>query len=582
MRSLMAVAALAAIATIGTPAVLHADPADRVARASYTSGQVWMRHGTEQEWMQLVINYPLTSGDQLWTDAGARTEVRLGSAALRLGEQTGLNVDGLESDGVRLTLAQGTLGMNVKSLDANDHLTVSTGLGTVDIMRVGSYRLDIDSAGTDLEVTVRSGAVVVTAASGTFQVNAGQTARVTGQPNPSQDIHEAPGFDAFDSWNADRDRLENTSGSSQYVSTYMTGYEDLDRYGSWQQTPDYGAVWVPAAVAPGWAPYRFGYWAWVSPWGWTWIDQAPWGFAPFHYGRWAYWGGRWVWAPGVRVVRPVYAPALVAFVGGNGWSVSAGFGPGGGVAWFPLAPGEPWVPSYHASPAYIKRVNVTNVNITNVNVTNINVTNYNYRNRNVTGAVTAVSHDDFVAGRAKHGAPTVLHEAQLKGTTVVADAPPVAPRPKNEVARGETKPASWQPYRVPAAAPRPDAQPQVEAHPVSNRPATRVPMPQPAAPENPAVKQERQLDAQHVREHAQLAEKQDSERRATPPDQQAAVRQRQEQEQQQMEARHQTQLNALPPRPATPATAPRQHEKPPAPPNVEKKASKKDEKPPKP
>lgn len=157
----------------------------------------------------------------------------------------------------------------------------------------------------------------------------------------------------------------------------MVGYEELDAYGAWQTAPEYGAVWVPRVEA-GWAPYHDGRWVWRDPWGWTWIDAAPWGFAPFHYGRWAYWGNRWVWAPGRIVRRPVYAPALVAFVGGAHWGVSVGVGGGGGgVGWFPLAPNEPWVPGYRVSPTYVRNVNVTNV--TNVtNITNVNVTNIRY------------------------------------------------------------------------------------------------------------------------------------------------------------------------------------------------------------
>src|SRR5207245_7824657 len=107
--------------------------------------------------------------------------------------------------------------------------------------------------------------------------------------------------------------------------------------------------------------------------------------------------GGWVPGPGVAVVvgaprravvRPVYAPALVAFVGGSHWSASLSIGGGGGVAWFPLGPREVYVPPYRVSPTYVNRVNVTNVtNITNVT----NVTNVRYVNQSVPGAVTAVS-----------------------------------------------------------------------------------------------------------------------------------------------------------------------------------------------
>ena len=166
--------------------------------------------------------------------------------------------------------------------------------------------------------------------------------------------------------------------STRYVPEEMTGYEDLDQYGAWRTAPDYGAVWVPTAVPAGWAPYRSGHWVWVSPWGWTWVDSAPWGFAPFHYGRWVWLGNHWAWAPGRRIARPVYAPALVAFIGGSNFSVSVGVGSAPAVGWVPLGWREPYRPWYRASHAHVRNVNVTHVtNVTNItnNVTNVRLVN---------------------------------------------------------------------------------------------------------------------------------------------------------------------------------------------------------------
>jgi len=180
-------------------------------------------------------------------------------------------------------------------------------------------------------------------------------------------------------------------------------------------------------VATGWAPYRYGHWAWVEPWGWTWIDDAAWGFAPFHYGRWVYVGGGWAWVPGHVVARPVYAPALVVFVGGHNWSIAIGAGGGGGVAWFPLAPEEPYVPAYHVSNTYIRNVNVTNVNVTNINVTNVNVTNLNYRNRGAPDAVTVVSHETFVRSRPVNRSVIVVPRDRLEQALVVGSTARIVP-----------------------------------------------------------------------------------------------------------------------------------------------------------
>ena len=181
----------------------------------------------------------------------------------------------------------------------------------------------------------------------------------------------------------------------------MIGYSDLDEYGTWRDVQGYGNVWVPTRVDTGWAPYQYGRWAWVEPWGWTWIDDQPWGFAPFHYGRWAYLSSRWCWVPGPVAVRAVYSPALVAFVGGNGFSISIGGGPVTGVAWFPLGVGDVYRPPYQVSQTYFTNINITNTVINRTYVTqawNNPRMEVRYRNRDVVNAVTAVPTNVFASG----------------------------------------------------------------------------------------------------------------------------------------------------------------------------------------
>ena len=155
----------------------------------------------------------------------------------------------------------------------------------------------------------------------------------------------------------------------------MTGVEELSSYGSWTTLPRYGAVWFPRSVPADWAPYRTGRWVWIEPWGWNWVDDEPWGFAPFHYGRWTRIERRWAWVPGRYVPQPVYAPALVAFIPPPAIEAAvpvdiADAGPP--VGWFPLAPDEIYWPSYTRDPAYIRNVNITNVSVTKItNVTNV-------------------------------------------------------------------------------------------------------------------------------------------------------------------------------------------------------------------
>jgi hypothetical protein len=172
--------------------------------------------------------------------------------------------------------------------------------------------------------------------------------------------HQALNKDAFTQWLLGQARTDTSEGlaSQQYVSPEMTGVEDLDRNGRWEQDSEYGNVWFPTQVASGWEPYRDGRWMWTRHWGWSWVDDAPWGFAPFHYGRWVVLRGRWCWTPGHYVARPVYAPALVVWRQTPGVSINVSVRqPPPRGAWSPLPAKEVFVPNYRHSGDYANRVN---------------------------------------------------------------------------------------------------------------------------------------------------------------------------------------------------------------------------------
>jgi len=421
----MILLAAAVIAVAQPPA---ADPPSRVVRLNYIQGPVSFRPGSVDEWTNATLNYPLYNGDHLWADMGAQAELHIGSTAIRMGQQTALAVLNLDDRMVQLSLTGGLLNIHLRTLGEGESFEVDTPNAAVTLLRGGDYRFQVDEGNSLTVLTVNGGDAEVTAGGRAVAVHPRQSARLTGaDAGFSSEITIAAGFDSFDRWCQDRDRREEQSQSARYVGREMNGYEDLDSHGVWTQAPEYGWVWRPTVVAAGWAPYRFGHWVWVEPWGWTWVDDAPWGFAPFHYGRWAMYGGAWVWMPGTMVARPVYAPALVAFVVGGGFSVAMSFGGGAGVAWFPLGPHEIYHPAYHVSPVYVQQVNVTHVNVTNVNVTNVNVTNVRYVNQNVSGAVTAVPQSAFVGARPVNTAAVAVPANAMARAQVVGTAAPVAP-----------------------------------------------------------------------------------------------------------------------------------------------------------
>jgi hypothetical protein len=440
--------AFGCLSIFSTAAVADDDPPWRVARLNYVQGSVSFQPAGENEWVQANPNRPLTTGDNLWADRDSRGELHIDSTAIRLSGETGISFLNIDDHAVQIQLAQGTLNVRLRELDGGDAFEIDTPNLAFTLLRPGEYRVDVDPDGNATIITVREGEGEATGGGTNYHLNSGERTRFSGTDLLTYDRGRVGFPDGFDQWCHSRDDHEERAQSARYVSRDVIGYEDLDDYGEWTTVPEYGAVWFPSRVAVGWAPYRYGHWVWIEPWGWTWVEDEPWGFAPFHYGRWAEFRGRWCWVPGPRVVRPVYAPALVAFVGGSRFSVSLSIGGGGGVAWFPLGPREVYVPPYRTSVRYVQNVNITNttVNVTNVtNVyNNVNVNRVSYMHQENIGAVTAVSRDTFVNARPVAGAAVRVNPQQLRTAQIQRNVT-VAPDRKSIIGAGAPTPANVRP-----------------------------------------------------------------------------------------------------------------------------------------
>ncbi|HEY2187083.1 MAG TPA: DUF6600 domain-containing protein, partial [Caldimonas sp.] len=444
------IVALAALCVFAAVLPAHAqspvDPPSRVARLSEAEGQVWLYSADNNEWISIARNRPLTSGDRIATDKDARAEVMLGTTTLRLAAATELEIVRLDDTRFQVRLEAGSVAARLRNPQSLAEFSLETDEGQFRALAVGRYRFDRFDRASD--VTVFNGQAIYESGNTALPVSAGQHVQfwvdAAGVP---QYAMQQPVQDAFAGWNDERDHAEDSVATTRYVSPEMTGADDLNRYGSWEQTPEYGALWVPRAVPVGWAPYSAGHWAWIRPWGWTWVDDAPWGFAPFHYGRWVMRRNVWCWAPGTYIARPVYAPALVAWIGGPSVSVSVSIGGGGpAVGWFPLAPREVYVPAYRTSTRYVREVNITHVtNITNIttivnNNRNGGVDRRDFANRKFPQAVNFVTADVMlhrqpvapVAARLRNDPQMRSLVAQASPAPVVTappvTAPPSAPR----------------------------------------------------------------------------------------------------------------------------------------------------------
>ncbi|PKM07972.1 MAG: hypothetical protein CVV14_06235 [Gammaproteobacteria bacterium HGW-Gammaproteobacteria-4] len=427
----------------------YADPPGRVAYLSDIRGDVGYSPAGEDDWFDVVRNRPLIRGDRLWTGRNARTELQVGSAAVRLGPDTSVELLDIDDRIAQIRMTQGTLNLSVRRVYSGQVFEVATPMLAFTVERAGRYRIDVDPRSGITTVVVWEGDGDAYGDNSRFPLRAGDAVRFYDSDLRDYEQYGLPREDDFDRYSRDRDRRLQRAVSLRYVDDDMAGYAELDAYGNWRSTRSYGYVWFPRQVRADWAPYRDGHWVWQEPWGWTWVDDAPWGFAPSHYGRWVHVSNRWGWVPGPRNVRRVYAPALVFFIGGSGWSVSLSLGGDSPVGWFPIGPREVYVPSYRASRDYFQRVNVTNTVINNTTITNvynnyssgnINVDHARYANRGVAGAVTAVP--GKVLANAQPVRPATIRLDRKAATTgQITRLAPIAPSERSVQGRGKASAA---------------------------------------------------------------------------------------------------------------------------------------------
>ncbi len=417
------------------------DPPTRVVRVSEVSGQAYWFDPEQREWEQVVRNQTLAEGDRLRVDNNGRVGLRIGASALWLDERSQMELMRLDDERFDITLDRGSLALRLVTRETARDVVVRTPEGHFAFERAGSYR--VDAKGNASRGQVFEGRM-------SFEHRGQEGSPVWLQADESAEVWWANGpraergglrLDSFGEWLSSaagfgREEVARYASrpSYRYVSPELTGADELDSNGRWETTVEFGPIWYPSRVAVGWAPYRDGRWTWTRHWGWTWVDDLPWGYATSHYGRWVFWGNRWCWSPGrVIVPRPVFAPALVAWVGGPHLQVGVQIGGrvAPPVAWVPLAPYETYRPWYRHSPGYIRRFNPDPDPVT---VRRPPVQGWAGNNRAVPGAISmyAASQGDQHVPRAV----PVRDEALARSFTPLQQAPTRTEMPFAGPARG--------------------------------------------------------------------------------------------------------------------------------------------------
>jgi hypothetical protein len=390
---------LAAITLAGAAVHAQEDPPARVGRVAEIAGNV-RTLDREGAWVDVARNQTLSTGDRVTTDKDGRATLQVGSTVLRLGPDTDVQLTQLDDQHVRVRFDHGRLAVRVRSADIPGELFIDTDEGAWVPHHPGQYRFDRPGAHLLLAAQAWSGDMLLEAPDSSLPVAAPQRAEVW-RAGPQQATHYrlVPAVkDAFGDAVLAQDKADDRQAPADVAARLpaeMTGVAELARFGAWTLAGDGTAWWTPARLPAGWHPFQQGAWWWSARWGWTWVDDQPWGFAPSHYGRWAQQHGRWAWTPGRwGAARPVYAPAVVGWFGGPALDV----GGAPAVGWVALAPDELLFPGYAVSAKYWNALNDANVGPLGRRAVAVNgrarlapAGAAAYANRGVAGAISVVA-----------------------------------------------------------------------------------------------------------------------------------------------------------------------------------------------
>ncbi len=429
-------------AAAAAPSAAPVAPA-RVGRVSLVTGKAGFRGRGEALWSDAAINDPVSTGASLRTDPQARAEMRIGADTVDLADSTEILIARLEDHAAEIAVRRGRIDLDIPQLGAGETIEIDVPRGAVRLLKPGRYDVNAGSGDQPPRIAAFTGGARFVAGAIDMPIKAGDALVLNGSDIAHAAIEPATADD-FARWCGSRAADEAKLSAPYYVSPAMTGFAALDAAGAWRKDSEFGEVWVPSSLPAEWAPFRFGHWRWVMPWGWSWIDGQPWGFAPSHYGRWAFAGGHWVWSPGAFSKELVYAPAVVAFLGTPGVGLSYADSTGPAIAWFPLAPGEFYWPSYTGDLDAIRalnRGNVADLGIIRLRADGeppAEIADAPFANRQF---ASVVPRPVFVAGQAVMPALLQLPPRRLQNAPAIMGSPRIGPPPPAAPARVAMAPA---------------------------------------------------------------------------------------------------------------------------------------------
>ena len=121
-----------------------ADPPGRVGRIADTQGNVWLFEEERGEWVQARRNRPVTVGDRLSAERGARAEIQIGSGTLRLDGGADVEFEQLDDASVHVRVLGGSVALRVRGSRSAREFALLTEEGRYEPLRPGHYRVDVE------------------------------------------------------------------------------------------------------------------------------------------------------------------------------------------------------------------------------------------------------------------------------------------------------------------------------------------------------------------------------------------------------------------------------------------------------
>src|SRR5438477_11043514 len=203
------------------PLTALADPPARVGRVSEFAGTLYLASpDTDNNWKEVELNYPVTTGDNLFVAPGGRAEIDFGAGYLRLAGDTNINVAMMDEHQISLYVASGQTVLRLRYLDAGDSATIQVPNAQITLTRAGTYRVEVDPDAATTTLTAREGEAEMEYAGARQRVASGQSVKLVGLESPTVSVAQVYGYDAFDAWNQARDQRYEAVASS-YVSRDM-------------------------------------------------------------------------------------------------------------------------------------------------------------------------------------------------------------------------------------------------------------------------------------------------------------------------------------------------------------------------